>query len=75
MMNSPCDAPLKALRDALVPYALVGLITFGTMVCAHIFSPTLLTQRLTAGGFRWAGNEALLDPRTARLSQSSKGCY
>ncbi len=37
------EEDLKALRDALVvslslipPYALVGLITFGTMVCVHV---------------------------------------
>ena len=42
------EEDLKALRDALVvslslipPYALVGLITFGTMVCMH---PLLFTR-------------------------------
>jgi protein transport protein SEC23 len=38
------EEDLKALKDALVtslsllpPYALVGLITFGTMVCIHFY--------------------------------------
>ena len=41
------EEDLKALRDALVvslslipPYALVGLITFGTMVCSSLSPPS-----------------------------------
>ena len=77
---------LKALRDAIVvslsllpPYALVGLITFGTMVCGDFFSLaqcplTLSRLKCTKSGMQSAANPMFSVEARNILRSRSKTC-